>query len=121
MSSAGLGEEQAAACRTIRRRGKNKVAAQACRRRKVDHIALLEEEVAGVRGVREGLEGERRQLEERRSNWRERLGQLEARVLVAAGGLGWKLELGVEGVALVREVVEEGMVFVKEVREMKMS
>lgn len=40
-----LTEEQLNMCRDIRRRGKNKVAAQNCRRRKLDHVDELESKI----------------------------------------------------------------------------
>lgn len=40
-----LTEEQLNMCRDIRRRGKNKVAAQNCRRRKLDHVDELEHKI----------------------------------------------------------------------------
>ena len=47
----GLTSEQAKLCRDIRRRGKNKVAAQNCRKRKLDTIEELQSQVDQVRTV----------------------------------------------------------------------
>ena len=44
----GLTEEQATYCKDIRRRGKNKVAAQNCRKRKMDTIEELQHQVDQV-------------------------------------------------------------------------
>jgi hypothetical protein len=66
LNSWPLTEQQLSLCRDIRRRGKNKIAAQNCRRRKLEQITELEEEVASVRGRRERLVEERAALEEGR-------------------------------------------------------
>ncbi|KAG7477394.1 hypothetical protein MATL_G00069150 [Megalops atlanticus] len=50
-----LSEPQLALVRDIRRRGKNKVAAQNCRKRKLESIVLLEDELGRLRARREQL------------------------------------------------------------------
>ncbi|KAM4597853.1 endoplasmic reticulum membrane sensor NFE2L1a [Polymixia lowei] len=50
-----LNEEQLALIRDIRRRGKNKMAAQNCRRRKLDVLLGLEDDVSGLRRHRTRL------------------------------------------------------------------
>lgn len=50
-----LSEEQLALIRDIRRRGKNKIAAQNCRRRKMDVLLGLKDDVAGLRRYRSRL------------------------------------------------------------------
>ena len=45
----GLSSEQLQLCKDIRRRGKNKVAAQNCRKRKMDTIEELQHQVDQVR------------------------------------------------------------------------
>ncbi|XP_069828310.1 transcription factor NF-E2 45 kDa subunit [Dendropsophus ebraccatus] len=58
-----LTESQLALVRDIRRRGKNKVAAQNCRKRKMENIAILEKEIGHLRLEREGLRRERKEVE----------------------------------------------------------
>lgn len=58
-----LTESQLALVRDIRRRGKNKVAAQNCRKRKMENIAILEKEIGHLRSEREGLRREREEVE----------------------------------------------------------
>ncbi|XP_069616349.1 transcription factor NF-E2 45 kDa subunit [Ranitomeya imitator] len=58
-----LTESQLALVRDIRRRGKNKVAAQNCRKRKMENISILEKEIGQLRLEREGLRREREQVE----------------------------------------------------------
>lgn len=76
-----LTEEQAALCRDIRRRGKNKVAAQNCRRRKLDLISSLEVEVTRARNYKQQLLAEREELYRLRHEWSEKLRHLEDAVL----------------------------------------
>ncbi|XP_074124700.1 nuclear factor erythroid 2-related factor 3 [Sminthopsis crassicaudata] len=56
-----LTDTQVSLLRDIRRRGKNKVAAQNCRKRKLDVILSLEEEVCSLQARRESLALERAQ------------------------------------------------------------
>lgn len=49
LSKYDLSEAQLSLIRDIRRRGKNKVAAQNCRKRKLDQILSLADEVKGMR------------------------------------------------------------------------
>lgn len=58
-----LTESQMALVRDIRRRGKNKVAAQNCRKRKMENITILEKEIGQLRSEREGLRREREEVE----------------------------------------------------------
>ncbi|XP_046902346.1 nuclear factor erythroid 2-related factor 2a isoform X1 [Hypomesus transpacificus] len=62
MSKHQLNEAQLALVRDIRRRGKNKVAAQNCRKRKMDNIVGLEYDLDSLKEEKE------RQLEEKRLN-----------------------------------------------------
>lgn len=55
LSKYDLSENQLSLIRDIRRRGKNKVAAQNCRKRKLDQILSLEDEVKEVRRRKERL------------------------------------------------------------------
>lgn len=59
LSKYDLTESQLSLIRDIRRRGKNKVAAQNCRKRKLDQIHSLEDEVKSVRMRKERLLHER--------------------------------------------------------------
>lgn len=55
LSKYDLSETQLSLIRDIRRRGKNKVAAQNCRKRKLDQIISLADEVEEVRKRKERL------------------------------------------------------------------
>lgn len=55
LSKFDLSETQLSLIRDIRRRGKNKVAAQNCRKRKLDQILSLADEVEEVRKRKERL------------------------------------------------------------------
>ncbi|KAJ8258238.1 hypothetical protein GJAV_G00194690 [Gymnothorax javanicus] len=59
LSKFQLSEAQLALIRDIRRRGKNKVAAQNCRKRKLENIAQLEAELGQLRARREQLAHQR--------------------------------------------------------------
>lgn len=59
LSKYDLSENQLSLIRDIRRRGKNKVAAQNCRKRKLDQILSLADEVKEVRRRKERLLSER--------------------------------------------------------------
>lgn len=63
LSRYSLTESQLALVRDIRRRGKNKVAAQNCRKRKMENIVILEREIEQLRTEREGLHREREEVE----------------------------------------------------------
>merc|ERR1711902_390361 len=75
-------EEQISLCRDIRRRGKNKVAAQNCRKRKLNLISHLEEEVSKTRQQKQILLAEREELYRLRTEWTNKLMNLEASVLL---------------------------------------
>ncbi|XP_053946353.1 segmentation protein cap'n'collar isoform X2 [Anastrepha ludens] len=62
LSKYDLTENQLSLIRDIRRRGKNKVAAQNCRKRKLDQILSLEDEVKEVRRRKEQLFSDRDSL-----------------------------------------------------------
>lgn len=78
---ATLTEAQLNLCRDIRRRGKNKVAAQNCRKRKIDLISQLEEEVTRARQQKQNLMAEREELYRLRNEWTTKLQNLESAVL----------------------------------------
>ncbi|XP_075147822.1 NFE2 like bZIP transcription factor cap-n-collar isoform X2 [Haematobia irritans] len=62
LSKYDLSENQLSLIRDIRRRGKNKVAAQNCRKRKLDQILSLEDEVKQVRRRKDELQAQREHL-----------------------------------------------------------
>ncbi|XP_054162465.1 endoplasmic reticulum membrane sensor NFE2L1-like [Oppia nitens] len=62
LSKYELNEEQLSLIRDIRRRGKNKVAAQNCRKRKLDQILGLQYEVDGMVSEKQSLEMQYNQL-----------------------------------------------------------
>jgi len=62
LSKEDLSEEQLNICRDIRRRGKNKVAAQNCRKRKLEQIDELQKKVEEARLRRHQLRREHEQL-----------------------------------------------------------
>ncbi|KAM6421721.1 nuclear factor erythroid 2-related factor 2 isoform 2-T2 [Rhynochetos jubatus] len=55
MSEEQFSEAQLALIRDIRRRGKNKVAAQNCRKRKLENIVELEQDLSNLKGEKEKL------------------------------------------------------------------
>lgn len=59
-----LSDNQLALVRDIRRRGKNKVAAQNCRKRKLENIVHLENELGHLRAQREHLTRERLEFQQ---------------------------------------------------------
>ena len=93
--SNGLSEEQINTCRDIRRRGKNKIAAQNCRKRKVDQITNLAEEVDAVREKKLRILEEQERLNGQLRLWRSKVGRLEAYVLQRLGRQPgeWALEV----------------------------
>jgi len=62
--------------RDIRRRGKNKVAAQNCRKRKMEVISSLEEEVNEIRQERDRLLRERARLNKGHSEVKDKYNQM---------------------------------------------
>lgn len=80
-----LTEEQTALCRDIRRRGKNKVAAQNCRKRKLNLISHLQDEVDKYRQTKQSLLAERQELYRMRNEWTNKLLTLEEQVLRGLG------------------------------------
>ena len=77
-----LNESQLMLCRDIRRHGKNKVSAQNCRKRKMDRISHLKEEVSITRHKKQILLTEREELYRLRTEWTNKLMNLEASVLL---------------------------------------
>ncbi|MBN3296178.1 NF2L2 factor, partial [Amia calva] len=75
-----LGDAQLALVRDIRRRGKNKVAAQNCRKRKLENISQLEVELGQLRARREQLARERVEYQRSLGLAHRRLSELHADV-----------------------------------------
>ncbi len=63
VNSLKLNNEQMSIVKDIRRRGKNKVAAQICRKRKIDSIDSLKEDVENLNEVKASLDIEQKSLE----------------------------------------------------------
>ncbi|XP_035239486.1 transcription factor NF-E2 45 kDa subunit [Anguilla anguilla] len=80
LSKFPLSDAQLALVRDIRRRGKNKVAAQNCRKRKLENIALLEAELGQLRARREQLARQRGEFQRGLTLARRRLADLHAEV-----------------------------------------
>ncbi|XP_035705572.1 segmentation protein cap'n'collar isoform X2 [Folsomia candida] len=72
LSKFDLSEPQLSLIRDIRRRGKNKVAAQNCRKRKLDQIMQLADEVQTIRERKQSLLREQQELGARRHDLKER-------------------------------------------------
>lgn len=81
LSRHDLNEDQLNLCRDVRRRGKNKVAAQNCRKRKLQQIEDLEVQVAHTRARKDLLRAERQQLMQQMSEWGSVLAEVEDEVL----------------------------------------
>ena len=81
ISKFNLNKEQLFLCQGIRRRGKNKISAQKCRKRKMDKISKLDEEVKEVRQKKQALLIERENLNKHCNEMAQKLNDLEATVL----------------------------------------
>merc|ERR1711942_573482 len=81
----GLTPEQSQICRDIRRRGKNKIAAQNCRKRKLEQVTALERDLRLARDRKEKILTERVQLLRRRQEMVAKLGRLEKNILCKMG------------------------------------
>ncbi|XP_042360438.1 endoplasmic reticulum membrane sensor NFE2L1a isoform X2 [Plectropomus leopardus] len=76
LASYQLSEEQLTLIRDIRRRGKNKIAAQNCRKRKLDVLLELEDSVSGLRRYRSRLLREKQEALRNLQEMKRRLGLL---------------------------------------------
>uniref|UniRef100_A0A646QE32 Segmentation protein cap'n'collar n=1 Tax=Hemiscolopendra marginata TaxID=943146 RepID=A0A646QE32_9MYRI len=76
LSKYDLTEAQLALIRDIRRRGKNKVAAQNCRKRKLDQIVSLADEVQNLQEVKETLIRDRQNMMIERQRLKDKFTQL---------------------------------------------
>ena len=81
LSKHEMSEEQLTLCRDIRRRGKNKVAARNCRKRKIDQIKQLEEDVHRIKCRKTELLQEHDRLLLERSRWSDKVKRLHDYVL----------------------------------------
>ncbi len=63
--------------RDIRRRGRNKVAAQKCRKRKLDEIGKIEVEVDSLRAIKKELESDKKSLLSKLNDMKKKLEALE--------------------------------------------
>lgn len=73
-------DQQLQLIRDIRRRGKNKVAAQNCRKRKIGVIEHLEDEMTTMEKVRDKLLHERHLMEKQTREFKEKLGLLYSEI-----------------------------------------
>lgn len=80
LSKYDLSENQLSLIRDIRRRGKNKVAAQNCRKRKLDQILSLEDEVKQVRRRKEDLQSQHDRLFTERKRVSNKFGALHRHI-----------------------------------------
>ncbi|MCI4387699.1 hypothetical protein PGIGA_G00077220 [Pangasianodon gigas] len=80
LSRHALSDAQLTLVRDIRRRGKNKVAAQNCRKRKLENIVHLEHELGQLRARREHLTRERVEFQQNLTMLKCRLSELYAKV-----------------------------------------
>ncbi|XP_060808167.1 endoplasmic reticulum membrane sensor NFE2L1 isoform X1 [Amyelois transitella] len=76
LSKHDLSEAQLSLIRDIRRRGKNKVAAQNCRKRKLDQITLLADEVRSMRDRKQRTQRDHHALLAERQRVKERFAKL---------------------------------------------
>lgn len=76
LSSSQLSQQQLTLIRDIRRRGKNKIAAQNCRKRKLDVLLVLEEDLKALRLQRSELLREKRNSLRRLQDMKSRFGKL---------------------------------------------
>jgi len=76
-----MDRKQVRLCREIRKRGKNKVAAQNCRKRKTDQIDHLQRQVDNTKRRKHILLEEREELEKEKVEWTKKVGNLEKTIL----------------------------------------
>jgi len=95
LSKHELTEEQLTLCRDIRRRGKNKVAAQNCRKRKIDQIKQLETEVTRIKCRKTELVTDHEKLMAQRATWADLVKRLHDFVLKELGHdpVHWQLQM----------------------------
>ncbi|XP_068715896.1 uncharacterized protein [Montipora capricornis] len=72
-----LPEPQAQRARDIRRRGKNKVAARLCRKRKIELVADIEEDIDSLKQKKEEILKERKKLHDENSYYKNKINELQ--------------------------------------------
>ncbi|KAG8452640.1 hypothetical protein GDO86_004431 [Hymenochirus boettgeri] len=83
-----LSEAQLSLVRDIRRRGKNKVAAQNCRKRKMENIACLEQQIGQLQTERESLRREQEEVGRIMKDLKRDLESLQQEIFSALGEKG---------------------------------
>jgi hypothetical protein len=78
-----LSETQLQLIRDIRRRGKNKVAAQNCRKRKMDVIVTLEDEMTQLKESREKLMAERQMIDKQTRDMKDKYSALYREIFLS--------------------------------------
>lgn len=78
-----LSESQLQLIRDIRRRGKNKVAAQNCRKRKMDVIVTLEDEMTQLKESRERLMAERQMIDKQTRDMKDKYSALYREIFLS--------------------------------------
>lgn len=78
-----LSESQLQLIRDIRRRGKNKVAAQNCRKRKMDVIVTLEDEMTQLKESREKLMAERQMIDKQTRDMKDKYSALYREIFLS--------------------------------------
>ena len=72
-----LPEPQAQKARDVRRRGKNKVAARLCRKRKIELVADIEEDIDSLKQKKEEILKERKKLHDENSYYKNKINELQ--------------------------------------------
>lgn len=72
-----LAENQAQEARDIRRRGKNKVAARLCRKRKIEVVSDIEEEINSLRKQKEDVLNQRKKLQAENAYYNNKIIELQ--------------------------------------------
>ena len=72
-----LSDADAQKARDIRRRGKNKVAARLCRKRKIELVSDIETDIDSLRKKREDIINERKKLQAENAYYRNKISELE--------------------------------------------
>jgi len=76
-----MSEAEAKYARDLRRRGKNKEAARTCRKRKLEVISGLEEELLELKAQKQHILAEREKLKDENIVLKDRVAELKANVL----------------------------------------
>lgn len=72
-----LSEAEAQKARDIRRRGKNKVAARLCRKRKIELVSDIEDDIESLKQKKEEILKERKKLQEEQSYYQNKISELQ--------------------------------------------